>query len=141
MMNISEITTGYLVDKIFNDLIDNEDSSNHKFNKYILQILDKLRFFIIKSPVVYFDIRYKDLGQNTLKLIEEYTKDCKTAQEKYVKLDGLMTEVIARITMQAKPLILSSVKEKEFTTLLETSINQIRESASYKWRFVDNDYY
>jgi hypothetical protein len=136
-MTLSEMwSTGYLVDKILDDLMEIEINSDLKFNKYILQILDKLRFFLIKSPKVHFDISFKDLGQDTLKLIKDYTKDCKTQEEKYAKLDGPMTEVIARITMQAKPLVLSSVREKEITTLLEASINQIRELVSFKWRFI-----
>jgi hypothetical protein len=128
---------GYFVDKVFDDLMEIENNSTNKFAKYILQIYTKLKFFTIKSPAAYFDISLRDLKPDTIKIIRDYLKDCKTAQEKYAKLDGPMTEVIARITMQAKPMILSSVQEKEIATLYATSINQIRESVSYHWRFVE----
>jgi hypothetical protein len=126
----------YLIDKIFNDLIENGyDNHAKKQNTYIDQIADKFRFFRLKSYNTYFDIYIQDLDKETILQIESYTSSCKTSNEKYLKLNGIFAEVIARITKQAEPLILS----QEFNgdvTWLKSSLNEIRETISFKWKIV-----
>ncbi|MER5174279.1 MAG: hypothetical protein ABJB76_04145, partial [Candidatus Nitrosocosmicus sp.] len=56
-------------------------------------------------------------------------------EEKYQKLDGVITEVIARITKQAEPIILSSITS-EGILWTKTSLNQIREVVSQKWALI-----
>lgn len=129
-----------LIDSIFIDLMESKekdmyDNGNKRLNNYVLQIIQKIKFFLIKSPSVCFDINYKDLKEETIKQLEEYTKDCKTVQEKYRKLDGIIVEAIARITKEAEPLILS-IYASEDDLFLRVSLNQIRQSVSFKWRFV-----
>ena len=76
-------------------------------NKYIEQMVDKFKFFRLKSPNVHFDIYETDLDDETINQKDIYLKDCKTLKEKDNKLNGLFTGVIARITEQAKPRILA----------------------------------
>src|SRR5919112_5587454 len=97
-----EWTSSRLEDKIFNNLLDNGLDIT-KGNKYINQIVDKFRFFRIKSHNVYFEIHKQDLDTKTIQLIETYIQDCKTPNEIYLKLNGILTEVIARIVKQAEP--------------------------------------
>lgn len=95
----------YLVDNIFNNLMSPD-------NKYIIQSITKFRYFRIKSPVTYFDI-HKDFKDDTKKDIELYIKDCKSKEQAYQKLDGIITEVIALIYRQARPLILSTLEYED----------------------------
>ena len=81
-------------------------------NKYIIQSITKFRYFRIKSPVTYFDI-HKDFKDDTKKDIELYIKDCKSKEQAYQKLDGIITEVIALIYRQARPLILSTLEYED----------------------------
>ncbi len=129
-------TDGYLIGKIFNDLMKNGYDSVIKQNKYIIQIVEKFWLFRVRSDRIFFEIYYRDLNNETILLIEDYTKDCKTPKEKYEKLNGIMTEVIACITKQSEHLIISKTIDidKEW---LKTSINEIRESVSLKWKIVD----
>lgn len=124
-----------LVDVIFVSLMENGYNENTKSNKYIVQFVHKFRFFRIKSPETSFEISYKDLNIEALNYIKDYTKDCKTTEEKYQKLDGVITEVIARITKQAEPIILSSITS-EGILWTKTSLNQIREVVSQKWALI-----
>ena len=95
----------YLVDNIFNNLMSPD-------NKYIIQSITKFRYFRIKSPVTYFDI-HKDFKDDTKTEIELYIKDCKSKEQAYQKLDGIITEVIALIYRQARPLILSTLEYED----------------------------
>src|SRR6476659_7087586 len=103
-------TVGHLIDKIFENMMENGyDDQDTKKNKYIEQIVDKFKFFRLKSPSVHFDIYETDLDDETIKQKDIYLKDCKTLKEKDNKLNGLFTEVIARITEQAKPMLLADI--------------------------------
>ncbi len=76
-------------------------------NKYIVQIIDKLKYFRIKSPNVCYDTNETDLDNETIKQKDIHLQDCKTEEEKYIKLNPIYAEVISRITEQAKPRILA----------------------------------
>jgi hypothetical protein len=125
--NVKYWSYSYLVDNIFNNLMSPD-------NKYIIQARTKLPYFRIKSPVTFFDI-YNDFKEDTKKDIELYVKDCKSHEQAYQKLDGIITEVIALIYRQARPLILSTL-EHEDPVWVERTINEIRSTLSYRWRFV-----
>src|SRR6188472_4092365 len=103
----------YLIDNIFNDLMDKStivDKKNvTKINKYIYQTITKFDDFIRKSPVTLFDIFIGDLSEETKKQLNDYTKTCNTQRKRYLKLNGIMTEVIALIYKQAESLILSNL--------------------------------
>jgi hypothetical protein len=124
-------TDGYLIDKIFNNLMENFERAN----KYINQMVDKFWFFRIRSLNVYFDIDIQDFDEETIQLIEAYTSDCITNQQIYFKLNGTITEVIARITKQAEPKIISK-RFNEDIAWLQSSLYETREVTSFKWRFV-----
>ena len=128
-------TSGYLVDNIFNNLLENGYCIITKQNKYIDQIVNKFDFFRIGSPNVHIEIAKNDLDAETIKQIENCIQDCKTIEQKYRKLDGIFTEVIARITKLAEPTILS-LKVNEDVVLLKRSLNEMRESSSFKWKLV-----
>ena len=125
--NVEYWSYSYLVDNIFNNLMGPD-------NKYIIQSITKFPYFRIKSPVTYFDI-HNDFKEDTKKDIELYIKDCKSKEQAYQKLDGIITEVIALIYRQARPLILSTLKYED-PVWVERTINEIRSTLSYKWRFV-----
>lgn len=129
-------TDSCLVDKIYDDLMENESNSNTKQNKYIHQFIYKFKFIRIKSPTTFFEISLRDINIETIKQIENYTNDCKTAEVKYNKLDGIFVEVIAWIAKQAEPSILSS-RLNEDMVMLKTSLNQIRECVTRKWKIVN----
>ena len=121
----------YLIDNISNDLMDGQ-----KANTYIKQFIDKFPYFRIKSPKVIFVIYLKDLKHATIFQLEDYVKDCKTPDEKRIRLDGLFTEVIARIAKQAQPTILSNI-EYEDIGHTKTALSEIREIVSLKWDLVN----
>ena len=104
-------------------------------NNYVIQAKTKFHYFRIKSPVTVFEISFKGFKEDTKKDIALYVKDCKSQEEVYLKLDGIITEVIALIYKEAQPLILSTVKYMD-PVWVERSINEIRSTISYKWRFV-----
>jgi hypothetical protein len=134
--NSQENLESVLVDTIFNDLMDCRDYDEiRKINKYIFQMLEKFKFSRINSPEVRIDIDKKDLKDDSKKQIEERINDCKTGEESYSKLDGIITEVIALVFKQAEPLILANT-EYEDHIWVKKSINEIRPSVSNKWRFV-----
>ena len=128
-------TPHYLVDKIFNDLMENGDNEITKQNKYLVQIKEKFLLFRLKSDKTFFEIYYQDLNNETKRLIENYIKDCKTPKEKYVKLNYIFTEVIASIVKQAEHLIISQ-KTEENITWIKRSINEIRECVSLRWKLI-----
>lgn len=124
----------YLEDKIYNDLmrcIDGYDLSK----KYISQWIDKFKYIILRSPITFYEIDIKDLTNETIKLIEEYTIDCTTQTSQYEKLNGIMPDVIARISRQAEHKILSN-KSITYTTLIQTNLNSTRELVSFRWKFI-----
>jgi len=105
-------------------------------NKYIIQIINKFKYFRIKAGKLFFEISFKDLNNEAIEYIVEYTKDCKTAEEKYAKLDGIIVEVIARILKQAEPAILSSYTNESRRLWAKVALNEIRETISYRWKLV-----
>lgn len=125
-----------IVDSIFNDIMENGYDDILKSNKYIIQIIKKFKYFRIKAEKVHFEISFKDLNNNTLDQITEYTIDCKTAEDKYARLDGIFTEVIARILKQAEPVILSSYTDESRRSLAKVALNEVREVISYRWKLV-----
>src|SRR3954454_7220301 len=105
---------GYLVDNLFNNLMDcyvSEDGL--RINKYILQAREKFKYIRLKSPAVKFCIYKKDIKDNTKKDIELYVKDCKSQEQVYRKLDGLISEIIAQIYKETEPLILSTIEYQD----------------------------
>jgi hypothetical protein len=127
---------GYLVDKIFNDLMDCQVSENGlRINKYILQARDKFKYIRIKSPVVKYYIYKIDIKEDTKRYIGFYQQDWKSKDKAYRKLDGLISEVIAQIYKEAEPLILSTI-EYEDPVWVKRSINEVRTSVSKNWEFV-----
>jgi hypothetical protein len=117
----------YLVDNIFNDLMSQD-------NKYIIQAKTKFNDFRRKSPVTFFDI-HKDFKKDTKRDLELYVRDCNSKEQAYRKLDGIITEVIALIYRETRPLILSTVKHMDLVWM-ERAINEIRSCVSKKWRLV-----
>jgi hypothetical protein len=113
--------------------LESENNKDETQNKYVGRIIDKLKYFRLKSPNVYFEIDINDLKTETIKQIEIHIKDCKSAKEKYYKLNWIFTEVISRIAKQAEPLIISNVKFEDISWI-KTSINGIRELVSLKWK-------
>ena len=127
---------GYLLDKIFNDLMDCQGTENGiKINKYILQARDKFNYIRLKSPEVKFCIYIKDFKEDTTKHLELYVSVCNSKEQVCHKLDGIITEVIALVYREARPLILSTIKYGD-PVWVERAINEIRSTISYKWRFV-----
>lgn len=120
----------YLSDNIFNNLME----SNSR--KYINQLVTKFKYLIIKSPNAYFVIEKKDLSDKVISHLEFYVKDCKTKNEKYLKLDYLFTEVVAEIAKEAKPMLLAGFEEDTFMELRNKEINSIRSLVSLKWKLV-----
>ena len=129
-------TPWYLVDNIFVNLMENGYVKNTKSNKYILQLTDKFKYFRIKSPVTLYEISYKDLDVKTTKQIKDYTKGCKSTEEKHQRLDWVIVDVISRISKEAEPRILF-LYPNEDKRLLKTRLNEIREMVSQKWRFIE----
>jgi|tagenome__1003787_1003787.scaffolds.fasta_scaffold20176594_1 hypothetical protein len=125
--NVNRWSYYYLVDNIFNNLMGS--------NKYIIQAITKFQYFRRKSPVTFFEICIKDIKDETKKEFDLYLKDCKSQDEAYKKLDGIITEIIALIYKEAQPLILSGVEHMD-PVWVEKAINEIRTLVSKKWRFV-----
>ena len=136
--NISyDYIDGHLIDKIFNDLIKNGYDNNSKQNKYLVQIAEKFWLFKPGLDKIFFEICKRDLDNEPILLIEDYTKDCKTAQEKYLKLNGIMTEVIAAIAKQSEHLIISQTNgDLEW---LKRLVNEVRECVSLEWKLMKGD--
>jgi hypothetical protein len=111
--------------------------NNKKQNKYIDQLVDKVKFFRLRSPAVCFEIYENDLDDELIKQKEIYIQGCKNEGEKYIKLNGIFTEVIARIDEQAKPRILAESSGENIG--LERSLNEIRELVSLKWTLINKD--
>jgi hypothetical protein len=128
-----------IADAIFNDLMENGYDDISKSNKYIIQIIKKFRYIRIKLEEIHFEISFRDLNNEAIEYIVEYTKDCKTAEDKYARLDGIFTEVIARIIKQAEPAILSSYTDESKRSLAKVALNETREVISYRWRLVGGD--
>ncbi|MGD9532201.1 MAG: hypothetical protein AB7V56_00320 [Candidatus Nitrosocosmicus sp.] len=120
----------YLVDNIFNNLME----SNSR--KYIDQLVTKFKYFIIRSPNVYFTIEKKDLSDEVISHLEFYINDCKTKNEKYMKLNYIFTEVIAEIAGESRPSLLAGCEDK-FIELRNKEINSIRSLVSSKWKLID----
>ncbi|MDR4489465.1 MAG: hypothetical protein R2685_00990 [Candidatus Nitrosocosmicus sp.] len=122
-------TPNYLIENIFNNLM----ASNSR--KYINQLVTKFKYFIIRSPNVYFMIEKKDLSDEVIKHLEFYVKDCKTRNEKYMKLNYIFAEVFAEIARESRPLLLAGWEDK-FIELRNKEINSIRSLVSSKWKLV-----
>lgn len=134
----TSVTTGYLMDIIFVDLMNNEHNHDSKQNEYVAQFADKFRVFRLKSPSVFFEIDINDLSGETIKQVEDFIQGCRTTEEKYIKLNGVVTGVIAQIAKQAKPLILSR-RSNENITWTEKSLAGIRELVSFRWKLIDGE--
>jgi hypothetical protein len=132
------VSEGYLIDKIFNNLMENGYNYNIKQNKYIFQLVNKFQLFRLKSPNVYFEIHIRDLDSETIQLLEVYTRDCSTRHHKYLKLNWVFTEVITRIAKQAEPQIISIEMNENTIVWWKSSLNEIREITSLKWMVVSN---
>lgn len=122
-----------LKDEISNDLMENDK----KKNKYIDQMVDKFKFFSLRSPDVCFEIDENDLADETIRQKNICIQDCKTKEERNNKLNPIFTEVIARITEQAKPRILAGSSSDD--TGLQIFLNEIRGLVSFKWILIGSD--
>ncbi len=129
-------TPGYLVDSIFVNLMENGYDKNTKSNEYILQLAYKFKYFRVKSPVTLYEISYKDLDVKTIKQIRDYTKGCKSKEEKHQRLDWVIVDVISRIAKEAETRVLSLCPNED-KGLLKTRLNEIRGMVSQKWRFIE----
>jgi len=109
-----------------------------KQNKYIVQISEKFWLFQLRSDKIFFEIYKRDLDNETILLIEDYVKDCKITKEKYLKLNGIITEVIAAIAKQSEHLIISQTMDTDLEWL-KRSVNEVREYVSLKWKLVSGD--
>src|SRR6476469_1782020 len=135
---------GYLIDNIFNDLMDanlsqqqeeadkDDKDKPKRINKYIMQARNKFNFIRLKSPDVKFSIYRQDIKENTKKDLDKYIKDCIIVEKANIKLNGIISEVIAQIYKEAEPLILSSIKYED-PQWVRKSINTIRSSVSKNW--------
>jgi hypothetical protein len=122
----------YLIDNIFNDLMDGQ-----KADVYIKQFIDKFKYFRIKSPNIFFLINLKDLDKDTtIFQLERFVEDCKTPDEKRRRLDGILTDVIARIAKQAQPMISSQIKYEDIE-YVKTVLDETREIVSLRWKIVN----
>ena len=131
-------TRGSLVDSIFNNLSECEsNNSGETQNKYVAQIIDKLKYLRLKLPDVCFEIDKNDLKPETTKQIKIYTRDYETPDKRYGRLDGVITQVIARIAKKARPMILSDSDNKDIG--LETSLNEIEDLVTFKWNLINDD--
>ncbi len=135
----NDISPWHVADVIFVSLMQNGYDEVSKSNRYIIQLINKFKYFRINSKGKCFEISFKDLNSETIDLIAEYTKDCKDPDEKYEKLDGVFVEVIARIIKQAEPAILSSYSDESRRVLAKVVLNEIREIISHKWKMVGGD--
>ncbi len=135
-------STEYLIDNIFNDMMDKstEGNNGNNINKYINQAIIKFQDFRKKSSVTFFDICKSDLSNETRKHLNDYVKDCSSESKIYQKLDGIMTEVVALIFKQAESLILSCI-EFEDEVWVKKTINEIRDLIKKRWRLVKADVY
>jgi hypothetical protein len=134
-------TLEHLKEKIFVNLMGKpcDEETKSSSSKYVLQFIDKFKFFRRRSPSTFFEIDKKDLCNNTIKQINNYTKECKTKGEIYSKINGVIVEVIARIAKQAEPEILSSGSNDDVRFLLEVALSETRETVSHRWILVDRD--
>lgn len=123
---------GRLVDTIYIDLMESNDKNN---DRYLSQFADKFDYLTLKFTDARYEICYSDLKENTKNHLEDYVIDCKTHQEKYKKLNGIMPDVIARIAKQVEHRILAS-KISEDSVFIKANIYSIREIVSSKWTFV-----
>ncbi len=103
------------------------------YNKYRLQIEAKFERLRIGTTVI--EISRKDLSQDTTYHIYEDIKHCKTPNEAYQILNGIIPDVIARITKQVENRILAKIAGQD-QVLLKTALNSMRELASNHWRFI-----
>ena len=126
---------GYLIDNIFNNLMDNGYYGNKSRNKYVDQLVYKFKFFTIKSPSTYLEIDRIDLDAQTIKQIEDCINGCKTPKEKYLKLDGTVVEVISHIAKQAEPIVLSQ-RIYEDPVWIKASLNKISNLVTLKWKLM-----
>lgn len=115
----------HLEDNIFNDLMEN--------GEIVSQVEEKFERLRLGSTVI--EISRKNLSLDTIYHIEESVKHCKTTDEAYQTLNGIIPDVIARIAKQVEHRILAKILSKD-QVLLRTSLNNIRELASNHWRFI-----
>ncbi len=125
----------YLIDIIFNNLMDDGYNGNRGQNKYINQMVRKFNLFRIRSPSTYFEIDKNDLDAQIIKQIEDCVRGCRTPREKYLRLNGIFVQVISRIAKQAEPIILSQMVNEDIVWI-KVSLNEIRELVSFKWKLI-----
>ena len=88
---------------------------------------------MLTSTVI--DISPKDLSDNTKVHNADTIKDCKTHDEVFQTLNGIMPYVIARISRQVEHKILTQ-KRRSIPSFVESRTNSMREFASNHWRYV-----
>jgi hypothetical protein len=123
---------GRLTDAIFIDLM----ASNDKDDRYLSQIEDKFDWLRLKFTDTSYEIHYSDLKEETQKHLEDYVKDCKTTEEKYKKLNGIMPDVIARVSKQVEHRMVANKMSKD-PVLLQVSFYSMRENVSNNWKFIE----
>jgi hypothetical protein len=124
---INPRTPSRLENNIFNELMKND-------NKYRIQIEEKFERLRIGTTVI--EICRKDMSPDTIHHIYESIKHCKTSIEEYQILNGIVPDVIARITKQVEHRILAKIAGQD-QVLLRTALNSMRELSSDHWRLVN----
>lgn len=128
----------YIVDRIFNSLIEIVHDKQTNSKKYIIQLAKKFLLFITGSPTVRFYIDISDLDEELRTKLKQRVESCKTVEDSYNRLNYIITEVIFRIAKQTEPLILSRVKEGD-PTIDKMFILRMREWVSNKWEIVNEE--
>jgi hypothetical protein len=115
---------------IFNQLMDADD-------RYIGQATEKFTYFRLTSDSVFFDIDLEDLSEEVINQLEICTKNYKTKEEKYNRLDSIIVQTIFLVYKNsAGPKILSTTKEDSI--FVKSALNEIPSLTSHKWRLVDS---
>ncbi len=90
----------------------------------------------MRIGITFIEISRKDLSPDTIYHLDEAIKHCKTSDEAYQTLNGIIPDVIARIAKQVEHRILAKTLGQD-QVLLKTALNSIRELASNHWRLVN----
>ncbi len=124
-----------LADEIFIDLMKNDNYNKDEVqNKYVDEFENKFNLSLGSSKT-YFEISFKDLNEETIDYLKHHTEYCRTKEEQYQKIDGIIPDVIAEIAKQTEHRFLANIKGED-PILLTMTLCNIREFASNHWRFI-----
>ena len=123
-------TSSRFVNEIYNNVMENgQYGIDAIHNEYLDQFENKFQLLVIGSPKVLFEIKYGHLKEETINHINYLIKDCKTANEKYQKLNSIIPDVIAGIAKQVEHRILGKAKSPD-PNFLRIELNSVREIVS-----------